>query len=60
MAVDKQDFIDMKKAVCLLLDHAVYDEEKDDATIYAVEFARNILRKFPNTATIEAMKEVTK
>lgn len=56
MATD-QDFQDMKKAVCLLLDHAVYDEERDDETIHAVAFARAVLRRFPNAETKAAMKE---
>ena len=52
-----KDFEDMKKAVCLLLDFAVHDYEKDDNCINAVDFAMSMLRKFPNHETIAAMKE---
>lgn len=55
--VTEKDFNDMKKAVCLLLDHAVYDEERSDECIHAVEFARDVLRKFPNDVTRAAMLE---
>lgn len=54
----RDDFEEMKKAVCLLLDHAVYDAERDDDCIAAVEFAHAALRKHPNAETISAMNEV--
>lgn len=53
----EKDFNDMKKAVCLLLDHAVYDEERSDECIDAVEFARDMVRRFPNAETRAAMRE---
>jgi hypothetical protein len=52
-----RDFNAMKRAVCLLLDHAVHDVEKNDECINAVEFARNELRKHPNQETVAAMSE---
>lgn len=57
MTSDERAFRDMKKAVCLLLDHAVYDTERSDECIEAVEFARAMLRRFPNDETIAAMNE---
>ena len=58
MSILESDFAGMKKAVCLLLDHAVYDVERNDDCINAVEFARSQLRKHPNAETISAMNEV--
>ena len=55
-----EEFEEMKRAVCLLLDHAVYDAEKDDDCIYAVEFAHRVLRKHPNSETVKAMNEARK
>lgn len=56
MASEK-DFKDLKKAVCLLLDHAVWDEERTDECANAVDFARNVIRRFPNKETQAAMIE---
>lgn len=56
MATEKE-FEDMKKAVCLLLDHAVWDTERSDECIDAVAFAHAQLRKHPNAETIAAMEE---
>jgi len=49
-----------RKAVAMLLDHAVQDYERDDKCIDAVEFAMSVLRDRPNNTTIEAMNEVSK
>jgi hypothetical protein len=46
-----------RKAIAMLLDHAVIDYERDDKCIEAVEFAMNVLREKPNKKTVEAMKE---
>ena len=54
----QEEFEEMKRAVCLLLDHAIYDAEKDDDCIRAVEFAHSVLRKHPNAETIAAIREV--
>ena len=43
--------------ICALLDHAVFDAEKSDECISAVEAAHNFLRQHPNAETIAAMKE---
>lgn len=43
--------------ICALLDHAVYDAERNDECIAAVEAAHDFLRSHPNAATIAAMQE---
>ena len=48
------------QAVARLLDHAVYDWEKDDDCIAAVSYAMAVLRENPNDETIAAMLEARK
>lgn len=49
--------MEARKAVAMLLDHAVQDYEKGDKCIEAVDFAMSVLRKRPNDTTIEAKME---
>ena len=53
----EKELIEARKAIAMLLDHAVYDCEVNDKCIDAVEFARNVLRSRPNKETISAMEE---
>ena len=48
---------DAAKVIAQLLDHAVYDHEKNDECIAAVAAAHAFLRHFPNAETIAAMTE---
>lgn len=49
-----------RKAAAMLLDSAVHDYEKDDATIDAVNYALDVLRERPNDETVASMKEAVK
>lgn len=53
----EEELMRARKAVAMMLDHAVQDYEKDDKCIEAVDLAMSVLRERPNSTTIEAMKE---
>lgn len=59
-SVPAGDVREAVSAISALLDHAVWDAEKSDEARAAVEQAMNVLRKYPNSETIAAMREVLK
>ena len=51
------ELINAVHLIARLLDHAVYDEERNDECISACEDAYEFIRRFPNAETQAAMLE---